>query len=262
MKKIKEHKELATCILMIVFAIFTTMIFNQTIVHSLNLKQIPITNKYLKEGKEITKEDLMFVEIPNTILSENIYIDEIDIVGKVVDYGNSLAEGSLIYRDLIKEKSEVKNAGYFDLEEEELAVTLEVDKANTYANSIREGHNIDLYFSGTGIEAIDNQEKIIYGELVKQTKVLAIYNDSLESDGYKEGSTTYLVVALSYEDADLVGRAKEFGEVFPIMSYDAVHEVSNPTNYYDITKIKDAIYQRTIDITLKEIVLPDENIIE
>lgn len=252
MKNIKKHKMIYTLIILLLFGLVSYLMFNQIVKETLDIKKVPIVTSTLLGGTEITKEDIRYIDVPNNVIVDGVLIDEKNIVGKVVDYGGTLVKGSLIYSELIKEKSDVKNADFFNLEKDQIAFTLRVDKETSYAHSIQVGNKIDLYFSGTGVESEDEKEKVIYGELVKQAEVLSIYSDELE--GYSEDSEAFLVVALTYADADLIGRAKVFGTVFPMISYDAIHEESNTLNYYNVEMMRDAIYQRTIDITLYEVI--------
>lgn len=252
LETMKKQKVISTFILVLLFGLLSFLCFNQIVKSTIDLQPIPVTKTYLKEGTILTEDHITLKELPRSSITEGVITDKKILIGQVVDYGNALAEGSFFYGELLAEKSEVKDAGLFELEEGQIATTLEVNEKTSYSNSLRVGHQVDLFFSGTGVENEGEKEKVIYGELVKQAKVLAIYSDQkTDSKGYSSNnSPSYIVVALSYEDADLVGRAKVFGEVFPVISYDALHSVENPENYYDGLRMKDAIYQRTIDIKL------------
>lgn len=250
-EKLKRQKNLTTLVLLFLFGLLSAYIYNITVKNSVDLQSVPITSAYLKEGSVIEEKDISFQEIPSAAITADVILNQEELLGKVIDYGNALAKGSLFYSELLSDKQEVKDVGLFELEEGQIATTLEITEKTSYSNSLRVGHRVDLFFSGTGVENAGEKEKVIYGELVKQAKVLAIYGNDESENGYGENrKPSYLVVALSYEDADLVGRAKVFGEVFPVISYDALHKVSNPEQYYDSNRMKDAIYQRTIDIQL------------
>lgn len=249
LEKLKKQKVLVTLVLVLLFGVLSYIVFDRIVKSTVDLQPIPVASEYLKEGTIITEQDITTIDVPSASLNEGIVMNRTDLVGKVVDYGNALAKGSFFYEELLADKTEVKDAGMFELDQGQIATTLIVNDKTSYSNSIRVGHKVDLFFSGTGVENEGEKEKVIYGELVKQAKVLAIYNDSEDGSATKKGESV-IVVALSYEDADLVGRAKVFGEVFPVISYDALHSIENPENYYDSTRMKDAIYERTIDIKL------------
>lgn len=252
MKHIKKNRMAYTLAVLLLFGLVSYLMFNQIVNQELDYRQVPVTNKQIIGGQEIQEEDINCIQVPNSEILDSV---ETDVIGKVVDFGSTLATNSLIPKELVKEKSEVHDIGYLDLKQGEVATTLTVNKETSYSNSIQVGHYIDIYFSGTGLLPNDVEEKIVYGELVRQARVLAIHND--ETDGYGEDGDAYLVVALNYADADLVGRAVTFGEVFPVVSYDSINQ-EETSNYYDISLMKDAIYQRTIDITLKEVEQEDE----
>ena len=55
---------------------------------------------------------------------------------------------------------------------------------------------------------------------------------------------------LSYEDADLVQRAKFFGTVLPMVTYGSLNPESQSEDFYDIVKMRELLYQKTIDVSL------------
>lgn len=243
---VKKNRAFFTLLLLIGMGFIAYSTFENIVNKTLALKQVPVTSITLQEGTIISETDISYIQMPQVAVIEGIVEDKNELIGKVVNYGNSLAKGSMFYAELLANKEDVKDVKFLDLEKGQVAVNLNVNTITSYANSIRIGHKIDLYFSGTGVEKDGEKEKVIYGELVKQAKVLNIYTVGDETTGIEN---SVLVVALSYEDADLVGRAKVFGEVFPLISYDSINEIDSE-EFYDLSRMKDAIYQRTIDIQL------------
>lgn len=243
---IKKNRAFFTLLLLISMGFIAYTTFENIVKETLALKQVPVASTTIQEGTIISESDISYIEMPQVAVIDGIVENKDDLVGKVVNYGNSFAKGSMFYSELLANKEDVKDIKFLELEQGQVAVNLNVNTITSYANSIRIGHKIDLFFSGTGVEKDGEKEKVIYGELVKQAKVLNIYTVGDETTGIEN---SVLVVALSYEDADLVGRAKVFGEVFPIISYDSINEM-NSEEFYDLNRMKDAIYQRTIDIQL------------
>lgn len=250
---IKKHKAIVSMVLITGVAIAFYLSYQSAVTRAKQLIPIPVTNKYLSAGQTITEGDITYIEMPASAVVENVYTEIQDIVGKAVNSHDSLAENSLFYEDLIKPTEELKDVSLYDLKAGEIAITVSTDIQSSYANSILPGHQIDLYFTGTGIEpnSEDQKEKVVYGELVEAARVLAVYDEAgIKMGQLDAGDAATIVVALSYEDADLVGRAKHFGDVIPVISFESMHGITGNT-YYDMTRMKDAIYQRTIDLQLR-----------
>ncbi|MCH1942439.1 RcpC/CpaB family pilus assembly protein [Holdemania massiliensis] len=250
---VKKHKAIVSMVLIAGIAIAFYLSYQSAVTHAKQLISVPVTNKYMSAGQIINESDITYMELPAAAVIENIYTEPQDIIGKVVNSYDSLAEKSLFYKALIKPSEEMKDVSLYDLKAGEIAITVNTDIQSSYANSILPGHQIDLYFSGTGIEpnSEDQKEKIVYGELVEAARVLAVYDEAgIKMGQLGVGDAATIVVALSYEDADLVGRAKHFGDVFPVISFESMHGITGNT-FYDRARMKDAIYQRTIDLQLR-----------
>lgn len=250
---VKKHKAIISMVLISGIAIAFYLSYQSAVAHAKQLIPVPVTNKYMSSGQTIQESDITYIELPAAAIIGNIYTDPQEIVGKAVSSYDSLAENSLFYKALIKPAEEMKDVSLYELKAGEIAIPVNTDIQSSYANSILPGHQIDLYFSGTGIEpnSEDQKEKVVYGELVEAARVLAVYDEAGVKMGQLDaGDATTIVVALSYEDADLVGRAKHFGDVFPVISFESIHGITGNT-FYDRARMKDAIYQRTIDLQLR-----------
>ena len=250
---VKKHKATVSLFLIVLIALSFYLSYQATITKAKNMVPTPVAAAYLPSGHIIQPEDISYVDLPAAVLINGIYTDPKEIIGQTVNSYDSLAESSLFYKTLIKPVEELKDVSLYDLKAGEIAITVNTDIQSSYANSILPGHQIDLYFSGTGLEpnSEDQKEKVVYGELVESARVLAVYDENGIKMGQMDaGDAATIVVALSYEDADLVGRAKHFGDVFPVISFESMHGITGNT-YYDMARMKDAIYQRTIDLQLR-----------
>ena len=250
MKKIKEfllkYKQLSCILIAFVLALVIYTSYKIVLNRQLNPMLLPVANTYLKSGHKITKEDITYIEVPKSIVIDNIYTDENEMINKYVNSYNAIAKGSLFYKELVTITDDIKDANSFNLNESEVAVSIDADVKSSYANSILKGHNIDIYFKD------DIDDKLIYGLLVKNARVIAVYDKAGDNiDQTNTNDTSVIVLALSYEDADLVSKAKFIGEVLPIVSYDTLNQKEDH-NYYDIAKMKQIIFSKSLDVDLTE----------
>ena len=242
--KIKEYKGL-TCICMsILLSLIIFSSYKLAINSQLNPVMVPTTNKYLSSGHKITKNDITYIELSKKYLLDGIYINEEEIINKYINSYNSLAQGSLFYKDILTKTDDIKDSNSFNLKEGEVAIPLDVDNKSTYANSILKGQNVDIYFEG------DKDNNLIYGLLIKNARVIAVYDDegvALDQNNPKDSAV--IVLALDYDEADIFQKAKNIGNLLPIVSFDTLNS-NQEHNYYDLSKMRKFIYSNTLDFTL------------
>jgi Flp pilus assembly protein CpaB len=252
---ITTHKIVFSIIITLLIGYIGILTYNQVIKETTKMVNIPVAAEYIKSRKQITEDDIKYVEVPQYIVLDKAITNTEDIVGKYVNVYDSISEDSLFYEDVLVSKDELKDANLFELDKGEVAITIKVDTATTYSNNILPDSKIDLYYQGKG-QTIESEELyIIYGEVVKNVRIIAVKDkngNNIEIDSENEPSI--MVVALSQEDAHLVGIAKALGTVTPILSYDNLSD-TNTTNYYDLNKMKDLLLGESLDVTL---VTPEE----
>lgn len=246
-----KHKTTITLLLTIVVGVLCMASYQSAINEISDLVLVPVAAKSMGSRTIVMEEEIKYIEVPKCITLENVSLDKEDIIGKYVKPYQSIAQNSLFYHDLIADKENMNDANLFFLQEGEVAISIDVDMKTSYANSILVGHLIDLYFLGkVNMNQGAANQAIVHGEIVKNARVIAVKDkegNSIESDTELESNV--LVVALSKEDAHLVGVAKAMGSVTPVISYDNISQ-SEATDYYDYYKIRNIILGNSLDVTL------------
>lgn len=247
---LRRHRLLISLFLSVACGLCGYGVYVQLLNAALAPIAIPVAARYLKAGTLIGEGDIRMLEVPGPTAVEGVIRDPQELIGKAVNTYNSVAEGSMFYRQLLIEKENLNDVSAFPLNENEAAVSIDADIKTSYANSILPGHQIDLYFQGYA--SMQQQEKmVLYGQLVRSARVIAVRDSSGKNiDAQSEKPTSVIVVALTYEDADLVQRAKFFGSVIPMITYGSLNPENPDTEYYDVDKMRDILYQRTIDVAL------------
>ena len=144
--------------------------------NAINPTIIPVAKNEISATEEITAEDIEWVSISSSFLSNaNVITNTNDLIGKYVTTGTSISEGGMFYAEQVVEKRDLPNSVFEEIPDGYTIYQLGVDETTTYANSIFPGTRIDLY-----IEAEDpDTGRIIFGEFVQSIEVLAVR----DSDG-------------------------------------------------------------------------------
>lgn len=137
----------------------------------------------------------------------------------------------------------------FKLESGEVAISLDVDIKSSYANSVLSGHFIDLYFLGNVRSENNPNATLIFGEIVKNVKVLGVKDKLGKNVSENSEATAVIIVAVSQQDGHIIELAKAIGEVKPIISYGNITDVEDG-EYYDLDKIRNILLGQSIDVTL------------
>ena len=248
----QQHRLILALLLSLICGLIGYQVYAGIVSAAVDPVLVPVASCYLKSGTVITREDLMMIEVPRPVILEGVQRDPEQLIGMAVNTYNAVAPGSLFYLALLTPADQLHDVSVFPLNEGEVAVTIDADIKTSYANSILPGHRIDLFFQGYASGTETPQEKqVLYGRLVNQARVIAVRDGSGRNiDAQSEQATAAIVVALSYEEADLVQRAKFFGTVLPMVTYASLNPSDNGEDVYDAAKIRDILYQKTIDVSL------------
>ncbi len=246
----KNHKVIITFVITMLLAFLCYNAFNLILAQETKLIQVPVATHKISSGTMITEEDIRYIEVPQHILIQPIYKEETSLIGQFVDNYNSIAEGSLFYKDLIVSEQTYHNANLFNLKENENAISIDVDIKSSYANSVHPGHMIDLYYLGKARSNYSIDSQIIYGKLVSSARVIAVKDSKGKNISESTEATAVIVVALVQEDAHLIEVSKALGSVIPIISYDNLNQEAGTNDYYDMDKLKNIILGNSFDVTL------------
>jgi pilus assembly protein CpaB len=255
---ISKHKILVSILITLMIGYLGILAYKQVITDTTKMVKVPVAAEYIKSRKQITEDDVKYIEVPEYIVLNNTITDINEIIGKYVNAYDSVAEDSLFYKDIVVSSEDLKDASMFELNKGEVAITIEVDATTTYSNTILPDSKIDLYYQGKGQTKDSEELYIIYGEVVKNVRIIAVKDkdgNNIQIDS--ENEPTIMVVALSQEDAHLVGLAKALGIVTPILSYDNLSD-DNTTNYYDLNKMKEILLGESLDVTLVTPLIEEE----
>lgn len=182
LKKFFTNKNVVTIILVIVILVVLYWGYTSSIKKQTNPVNMPVAAKKINPKTQITGEDVIFKQVPNSMISENALRSTNTIVGKYTNINVTIPEGSLFYRDwLVDEKKIPGNwIEQLDIKNGENGYYMNVDVASTLGNNVLPDTYIDIY-----MKAQDENGTIFFGKLMKNVKVLAVH-DSAGKDVFND----------------------------------------------------------------------------
>lgn len=180
---IKEvlHKALTnknTLTILIVFAgiIGLYAVYNWRVNEAITPVQIPYAKKEITSRTQITTDMISYMEVPKSLITNasNIVTSSSQLVGKYVNYGSTVPQYSLFYKDYILNTASNPESEFSNIPDNYTIYSLQVDFDSTYGNSIYPGNYIDLYVKI--IRSDDN--KIMFGRLIKGIEVMSVVDSS------------------------------------------------------------------------------------
>ena len=244
--KILKNKNTFTILIVFIGIIGLYVVYNWRVNQATSLVQIPYAKKELNSRNEITVNDISYMSVPRSLLSNanNIITSSNQLVNKFVNYGYTIPQYSMFYKEAILESSATPQSELNDLPDGYTVYQLIVDFDSTYGNSIYPGNYIDLYVR------IDDEltNKIIFGRLIKGIKVMAVY-DSEGNDVFESSSEArkpkYMWFAVPEDLYQLLMKAKSINaDIMPIPR-NSSYSAEERTPEIDSTYIQNYILARS-----------------
>ncbi len=112
--------------------------------------EVPVAAHRLFQRTRITEEDLTKVRIHKSVLNDDLYPDEEEIIGKYVKLSFSIPKGSFIWKGALE--SDIGDLSVSLLREGEVNYDLYVSEVKINTGGLDVGMNVDIYLSVKGNE--------------------------------------------------------------------------------------------------------------
>ena len=155
----------------------------------LNSKTSPIAVPYAKDdikgGIQITSDMVGVKEVPAAAISDGVLVNQGDIIDKYTRPDSIIPAGSFFYKKIVVEEEQLPANIILKYPKGHVLYNMPVDISSTYGNSIYPENYIDIYLKAVN-KMDENQilgnpndaNKIMYGLLIKNVKVLAVKDSS------------------------------------------------------------------------------------
>lgn len=166
-----KNKSLVTLIAAVICVIIIAFFYNYRINKIIDKIEIPVAAHRLDARTHITSEDIKFVKVARSLLSDNVIVSDQRVIDKFVNYNTFIPEGGMFYNSAVVEWASMPDSTWSDIQNDKTIIYLEINDGSAYGNSIYPGDRIDLYIRSL------YQGKIVYGKFVESIKVLAVKDE-------------------------------------------------------------------------------------
>lgn len=175
LKRFFTNKNVVTIILVIVILVILYFGYSGSIKQKTNPVSVPVAARRINPGTRITSEDVKYVQVANSMVSENAIRYSTAILDKYTNINVTIPEGSMFYSEWLAEEDEVPGnwIEQLDYEKGELGYYMDVNVESTLGNNVIPGSYIDIY-----MKAVDENEVPMFGKLMKNVKVLVVHDSS------------------------------------------------------------------------------------
>ena len=235
-KRFISNKNTVTILAILADVIVLWYFYNYRVDQAITTISIPYAIDGIDSGHKIETDNIEYKQITKTTTKDSDIITNLSqIEGKYICVGTSIPKNGFFYESQICDKQELPNTVFDDIPDGYTIYTLSVNNQMTYANSIMPGNYIDLY-----METTDDDNKILYGALIKSIEVLAVRDSSGKNVFWDSsaGDSAFLLFAVPDEYYDLLKLAEEINiDIWPVprsASYSAnpgETEISSQTLY-------------------------------
>ena len=216
-KKFMQNKNTVTVVGAFLAVFILYFAYTMRVKSAINPVLVPYAKETIKSGVQITESMIASREVPPAMLAGEVLQDKAQIIDKYTAVDSVIPEGSLFYRRTVVEKEQLPDNIISEYPKGYVLYKLNVDNNSTYGNSVYPGNYIDIWLKAVN-KLSDEQvaagspdaDKIMYGKLISNIKVLAVLDSSGQSvfQNTEEARTPAMIVfALPEEYYVLLSKA-------------------------------------------------------
>ncbi len=216
LKRFLSNKNTVTIICIILAIGILWFAYNWRINSETDPVSVPYAKNDIQPRTEITADDIGYVEIPKTMVTENTVTNSSLVVGKWTNYNTVVPSGSVFYKSVLVDYEELPDSVFSDIPTGYTVVSLPVSLDSTYGNSIYPGNYIDLY-----LQTKNTSGKIMLGKLIESIEVLDVRDSAgnhVFENSAEDRTPAYLLFAVPEEMHLLLRKASYVSgaEIIPV----------------------------------------------
>ena len=195
------------------------------VINKYKLVDVPVTSEYLESRTLIKNKDIKHVKVPSSLLNEDMYLSEGEIIGKYVSASTPINEGSFFFRNMVDDVSNMNDASLFEVSNDEVVYELFVKNIDVNAAHINNNMYVDLYLT------IEKPE-IISDLLISNTKICGLYNNNYEDINRddKRNNLSIISLVIKADMIPLLNKAQLVGKLSIVPSSDPYGQKSMSIN--------------------------------
>ena len=170
LKRFFKNKNIVTVLGVFLILGILYFAYNYTINKAVEPMQIPVAAKTIQPRTEITRDMITTISMPNIAVKKGKVITSVaQIINKYTNVNSVIPEGSMFYKQMVVNKSELPDSAFTEVKDGEIPVQFKVNMETTYGNSIYPGNKIDIY-----MKANNESKQVMIGKLLENIEVLAV----------------------------------------------------------------------------------------
>lgn len=200
-------------ILLLAIGVLLGFVINEKCLH--NDVKVYVASHQLSQRTRIGMEDIKEIELPKDYISEDIYCNAEDILGKYVKLSYSIPSGSFIYKTSLE--SNIKDLANTLLNENEASYDIYVGDVKMNTGNLNKNMYIDLYLT------INNKDKPVSDLLISNARIIGLYdsNDKLIYDYDNDSRISIVSVAVNKQAINILNKAQVVGELSCVVNNNA-----------------------------------------
>lgn len=177
-----------------------------------------VASHQISQRTKLSDQDITTIRLPKQVISDDIYNDENDILGKYVKLSYSIAKGSLFYKGYLEE--DIKDLAGTLLKDGQVCYDLYVNEIKVNTATLSDNMLIDIYLS------INTNNKPISDLLIEDCRILSIFDsNNKQIFSYNSDLKPYIIsIAINKEEVILLNKAMMLGEISVIVSSNTYRE--------------------------------------
>lgn len=220
-KKFFTNKNTVTIVGILVGILVLYIGYNMRINDAIQPVTVPYATTTINPGTQITQDMIGTMQVPHSLASKSIYLNESDVIGQYSNYDSVIPSGSLFYTRAVVPKSELPDSLLREYPDGYVLVNMSLDMNTSYGNSIMPNNYIDIYLKA--INKLDEtssnqQDKIMVGKLIENVKVLAVLDGNGQNvfENLEENRTPSIMIFAVPEEYHILIRKAMY-----LRTYDA-----------------------------------------
>ncbi|NLC97157.1 MAG: hypothetical protein GX675_06275 [Erysipelotrichaceae bacterium] len=166
--------------------------------YKLHLVRVYVASHNISGRHLIVEEDIDEIVIPYVYINDKAYLNKDDIIGKYTDIQGKIPVGSLFYKTMLFDKSELNDNPILELKVGQTLFTFQTDVLALSGNSIVRGHRVDIYGS-LNIK----QDNYIQDLLVSDVRVISIKDNKGYDIDHPNSNKIPFIISLAIDNSSL-----------------------------------------------------------
>lgn len=158
---------------------------------------------------ELTMNDLSILKIPSYYISEHVYTNKEDIIGKFTDIQGKIPRGSLFYKSMLYDKEQMPDNPVTQLLENQVCYSMATDIIQLSGNTIVEGERVDVYGS------LQLDKIPVIDLLLENVRVISIKDSKglNMNDEQSNGIPSVILLAVNKDSIELLNQLEKIGSI-------------------------------------------------